>query len=110
MLLTIDSDEHFIDVECVAITTVLSLQSSGVKGPELNAPEPDCFAGYSDATFSEQIFNIPMAKIESIVEPDGIRNDVRRESVAFIGIPPPILPRLASLLVSTGQRYAKGKT
>ena len=62
---------------------MLSLQSACIDSTEFDAPQADCFAGYSDATFSEQIFNIPMAKIESIVEPDGIRNDVRRESVAL---------------------------
>jgi hypothetical protein len=32
-----------------------------------------------------------MAEVEAIVEPNGVTNDVRRESVAFIGIHPPIL-------------------
>jgi hypothetical protein len=32
-----------------------------------------------------------MAEVETIVEPDGIADDVWRESVAFIGIYPPIL-------------------
>ena len=41
MLLTVDSDEHFIDVECVAITTVLSFQSPGIQGSELDTPQTD---------------------------------------------------------------------
>ena len=62
--------ENFIDIEGVAVASVLSFQSACIDSTEFDAPQADCFAGYSDATFSEQIFNIPMAKIEAIVEPD----------------------------------------
>ena len=42
-----------------------------------------------------------MAEIESVVEPYGIGNDVRWESMAFIGIHPPILAISAIQLGST---------
>tara|TARA_R110002073_G_scaffold40577_11_gene115516 strand:- start:5792 stop:6031 length:240 start_codon:yes stop_codon:yes gene_type:complete len=53
--------------------------------------------------------DIPEAEIESIIEPDGVGNDVRRESVAFVRIhtrkggidPGLILLYLTVLLVST---------
>ncbi|MFT5483042.1 MAG: hypothetical protein ACI9GW_001697 [Halieaceae bacterium] len=32
----------------------------------------------------EQIFDISMAEIESVVKPGGIGNDIWRESVAFV--------------------------
>jgi hypothetical protein len=32
-----------------------------------------------------------MAQVETIVEPDSVRNDVWREAVSFISIHPPIL-------------------
>jgi hypothetical protein len=38
VLLSIDLYEHFINVEGIAITTVLSLQSPGVLSPELDTP------------------------------------------------------------------------
>jgi hypothetical protein len=41
--------------------------------------------------FSEQILDIAVAEIEAIVEPDGITDDFRRESMAFISIHSPIL-------------------
>jgi hypothetical protein len=41
MLLAVDLHEDFIDVEGVAISTVLSLQSSGVDSSEFDAPEAD---------------------------------------------------------------------
>jgi hypothetical protein len=30
-----------------------------------------------DASLGQQIFNIPMAQIESIVEPNGVADDIR---------------------------------
>ena len=53
VLLAIDSDEHFIDVEGVAIASVLSLQSSSVNRSELNAPEADGFSANGDSTLSQ---------------------------------------------------------
>ena len=101
MLFTIYLDEDFIDVEGVAIASVFSLQSPGVNGSKLDAPEADCFSGYGDAPFGEQVFYISMAEVESEVEPDRIGNDVRRKTVALVCIQLPSLAVLASLLVST---------
>ena len=41
--------------------------------------EPDC-------QLSEQAFDVPAAEVESIVEPNGMADDIWRESVAFISI------------------------
>jgi hypothetical protein len=41
--------------------------------------------------FSQKIFDIPVAQVEAIVEPDSTGNDTRRESVALVGIDRPIL-------------------
>ncbi len=35
---------------------------------------------------SQQIFNIAVAEIEFVVEPDGVADDIWRETVAFISI------------------------
>nr|WP_279244836.1 hypothetical protein [Candidatus Litorirhabdus singularis] len=53
--------EDFVDVEGIAIASVLLFQSPGVHCTELDAPEADCFAAYCDATLCEQIFNIAVA-------------------------------------------------
>jgi hypothetical protein len=95
VLLTVDLHEHFIDIERVAIGLMFSFQSSSVQAAELNAPEPDRFPSDDDASFSQKVFDISMAQIESIVEPDGVADDIGRESVAFVGIHhqiPPIWP------------------
>ena len=92
MLLGVDSDEHLIDEECVPIATVLFLQSAYVEGAELDTPKADRFSADRDASFSHKIFDIAMAQVEAIVEPDSIGNDIWRESVPFVGIHGPRLP------------------
>lgn len=91
MLLAVDFDEYFVDVEGIAISTVLALQPSRVDGSEFDAPEANRFPSNDDPAFSQEIFDIPVAQVEAIVEPDGIGNDIRRESVAFIRVHGPIL-------------------
>ena len=41
--------------------------------------------------FSQKIFDIPVAQVEALVEPDSIGNEFRRESVAFVGVHAPSL-------------------
>ena len=51
MLLTVDLYEDLIDVECIAVASMLSFQSSGVEGTELDTPESDSFSADGDAPF-----------------------------------------------------------
>jgi hypothetical protein len=50
MLLAIDLYEDLVDVEIVTVTSVFSLQFSGVKRAELNTPEANRFAADSDSS------------------------------------------------------------
>jgi hypothetical protein len=43
--------EHLVDIEGVAITSVLSLQWAGINSAELDAPEADGFPADSDVSF-----------------------------------------------------------
>jgi hypothetical protein len=76
MLLTVDLDEDFIDVEGVAVTSMFSLQPTSINSSEFDTPETNCFAADSDSSFGEEVFNIAMAQVETIVEPDSVRNEV----------------------------------
>ena len=58
VLLAIDFHKDFIDEESIAVASVFSLQSACVNGTKFDTPQADCFSGYSDASFSEQIFDI----------------------------------------------------
>ena len=50
--------ENFIDEEGVAVAPVLPLQAPGINGPEIDAPEADCFTADGDASFSQKILDI----------------------------------------------------
>ena len=96
LLLAINPDEDFIDVEGIAVASMAAFQTPRVNCAEFNAPEADGLASDDDAAFSEKVFDVSVAEIESIVEPDGVGNDIWRESVALVGIHPPILAIWAS--------------
>ena len=96
MLLAVYFHEEFIDIEGIAISSVFSFQASGVEGSEFDTPEADRFSGYSDASFSEQVFNIAVAEIEAEVQPYGVADDLWREAVSFVGIHRPILSTMGS--------------
>ena len=53
MLFAIDSDEDFVDVESVAVASVLSPQSPTVDRTELDTPETNRFSADSDASFDK---------------------------------------------------------
>jgi hypothetical protein len=91
MLLAVDLHKDFIDVKGVAIASVLSFEPSGVQSAELDTLEADGFATDGDASLSQKVFNITVAEIEAIVQPNGVRNYVRWESVAFVCVHRPIV-------------------
>lgn len=39
---------------------------------------------YGDASLSQQIFDVSVAQAESVVEPDRVADDIRREPVALV--------------------------
>jgi hypothetical protein len=53
--------EDFINVEGVAVTSVLSFQTPCIFGTEFDTPQSDGFIADSDASFGEEIFNVTMA-------------------------------------------------
>ena len=91
MLLAIYFDEDFINIEGVAIASVLSLQPPCMECSELYAPETDCFSADDNTPLSQDIFNVSVTEIEAILEPDSVGNDIWRKSVAFVGFHPPSL-------------------
>ena len=83
--------EDFVDIEGVAVSSVLSLQPLCIQGAKFDAPESDRFPSDDNASFCEKVFDIAVAQIETIVEPNCVRNGIWRESVSYIGIHWPIL-------------------
>ena len=84
MLLTRELDEHLIDVERIAETLVFSPQSPGKYRPKLDTPEPNRLVADRNTPFGQQVFDIPMAQVESMIQPHRVADDVGRKTVALI--------------------------
>jgi hypothetical protein len=65
MLFAIDFYDDFIDEKCVAVATMLSLQSSGVNRPELDTPQANRLAADGDTSLSEQILDVSMTEVKA---------------------------------------------
>ena len=70
---------------------MLFLQTAGINRSQLDTPESDSFVAHDYSSLSEQIFDIPMTQVESVVEPDCITDDIGWEPVTPVGIHRPIL-------------------
>jgi hypothetical protein len=84
MLLSLNLHKYLINEKGITISLVFSSQSLSIFRSELIAPKMNCFIAHHDTSFSQQIFNISVTEVESVLEPDGILNNFRRKSVSFI--------------------------
>jgi hypothetical protein len=76
VLLAIYFYEDFIYIEGIAVSPVLSLQSPGINGTELDAPQSDGLSTDGNASFSEQVFYIQVSQVEPIVQPESLPHEV----------------------------------
>jgi hypothetical protein len=63
MLLAVYFHEEFIDIEGIAVATMLTLQAAGINNSEFDTPNPDRFSADSDASLSKEVFDIAMAQV-----------------------------------------------
>ena len=84
--MTVDLDEYFIDEEGVAEALVFALQSFRIQRTEFVAPKSNRLVTHIDAAFSKQIFDVPVAEIEPMIEPDGILDDGWRKPVTLVDV------------------------
>ena len=77
LALTVDRDEDFVQKPRIAGSTLAALQPPSVIGAELSAPLPNGFVRHDDASFGEQVLDIPKAQAVSVVQPHGAADDVR---------------------------------
>ena len=71
LLTLLDLHEDLIDVPGVTQPALLTSEFASVLRSELQAPETDRLLRNRDPAFDEQIFHIPNAQGESMVEPHG---------------------------------------
>ena len=86
LLLTIDLHEDLVDEERIAITTVSPFQTTSISSTKFDTPKSDGFVANNDASLREQVFDITIAEVESMVQPDRVTDDVGRKSVTLISI------------------------
>ena len=93
--------EDFIDVEGVAVASMLSLQSSGVYGSEFDAPEADRLPTDSDAALGQEIFDIAVTPIDTgsgqlLIPPD-------QTNLSSLRYAPLTVPRVSRVYLSAGK-------
>ena len=84
VLHTSDLDEDFIDKECVSIARVLAAQALGNLRPKLDAPEADRFTADGNTPFGEEVFDVSVARTESMVQPIGVTDYLGRKPVSLV--------------------------
>ena len=84
LLPAVDSDEEFVQIPGIPETTLFLLQTSGIVGSEFPAPSPDGFVRNSDSAFGQQIFHIPKAQTEAMIDPHRVADDFRRKTVSVV--------------------------
>jgi hypothetical protein len=57
---------------------------AGVFGTELPAPRSNGLVGDYDPSLCQKILNISEAQAKSIIEPNGMADDIRRKSMSVI--------------------------
>ncbi len=68
----------------VAHATLSPLEGTGIRGAELSTPLPDALVRDDDPPLFQEILDISEAQAEAVVEPDGVADDLRRESVSVV--------------------------
>jgi hypothetical protein len=81
---TMDRQQHFIEVPCVPGPRAPTTQLIGVLLAELAAPLPDGFLGHEDAPDEEQLFHVPIAEAEAVVQPDAVTDDLGGKAVVLV--------------------------
>ena len=81
LALTGDRAEAFVQKPRISESILSALQVPGVVGTERPAPRPHGGVRHDDASFGQQILDIPEAQAVSVVQPHGVADDVRRKAM-----------------------------
>ena len=84
LLATVDGDEQLIEMPRVSEPPASLPESSSIRAAERSTLPSDRFIGDRDAPLGQEVLNIPTTEAEAKVEPDGVSDDVWRESIAVV--------------------------
>ena len=80
--LAVDSDEYFVEEPRIAWPSLPLAQGSSIGASELETPLPDRLVADSDSTLGQEIFDIPEAQAETVIQPHGVGDDLTGITVA----------------------------
>ena len=81
LALPVDRHEDFVQKPRISESPLSTFQPPRVVGAELPTPLPHGFVRHYDAAFRQQILDIPEAQAVSVIQPDGVADDVRRKAM-----------------------------
>jgi len=84
LLLAVDSDEEFVQIPSITEAFLLLFKTSGIVRSEFPAPLADGFIRNNDSVFGRKIFNITEAQTKAMIDPYGVADDFRPETVSVV--------------------------
>src|SRR3954470_21842802 len=85
MQLTVDLQEHLIEVPSVAWLGPALTELAGEVGAELQAPLPDALVADDGASLGQDKLHRARAQAEDVIQPEGVADDLGWEAVARVG-------------------------
>ena len=76
--------EEFVEMPRVPQPAASAPESASVARTERKAPLADGLVGDRDAPLGQQVLDIPEAQSESVREPHGVADDLRRETITVV--------------------------
>ncbi len=83
-MFSLNGDDRFIEVLGIAQLALPFFQFAGIGGGKLQTPSPDRFVGHENAAFSQQFFHFAETETKSMVEPDGVTDNVSRKTMTLV--------------------------
>jgi hypothetical protein len=77
-----DRDDHLVEMPLAAWQWSTGAQVASERQPELQDPSPDRLVRNIEAAFCQEFLDVAVAEREAQIEPDGVADDVGRESVS----------------------------
>jgi hypothetical protein len=84
--LALDVHEELVQVPDVSHTTSPTPEVPSVVESECLTPLPNGLVGDDDSPLCQELLNISEAQTESMIQPDGVTDDLRWESVSVVAV------------------------
>jgi hypothetical protein len=84
--LALDVHEELVQVPGVSHATLPTSEVPCVLRSELPTPLPDGLVGDDDPPLRQEFFDVAEAQTESVIQPDGVTDDLRWEAVPVVAV------------------------